>query len=214
MSQNPIIQVTGTGTIQAQPDMAIINVGVTTEDQNAANALSRNNTATAKVISELEAANIEKKDVRTSNFSIYPQYRTEGENKHQVTTYRVSNTVTVTVRNLDRIGDILGKVVAAGSNQIYGPSFSVSEPEKFLNEARKKAVENAETKARAYAAAAGLSLGPVIYMSDDTSPVPVFQTRLAAGFAKPASPVPAEAGEESLHAQVTMVFELKPGKAQ
>ena len=84
------------------------------------------------------AAAIEKKDLKTSNFSVYPQYRTEGADKHQVVTYRASNTVTVTVRDLDKVGDILTKAVAAGSNQISGPNFSISEPEKYLSRSPKK----------------------------------------------------------------------------
>ena len=110
---------------------------------------------------------MEKKDLKTSNFSVYPQYRNEGADKHQVVTYRASNTVTVTVRDLDKVGDILTKAVAAGSNQISGPNFSVSDPEKYLSEARKKAVENAIAKARVYANAAGLKLGVILSMVEE-----------------------------------------------
>ena len=126
------------------------------------------------MISELQAASIEKKDLKTSNFSVYAQYRAEGENKRQVTSYRVSNTVMVTIHDTSKVGDILTKAVAAGSNQINRPSFSISEPEKYLNEARKKAVENAMEKARAYAAAAGMKLGEVLEMSEPGVPAPAF----------------------------------------
>src|SRR5271166_5217975 len=145
-SKVPVLQVTGTGSVQAEPDTATIRIGVTTEDASAQEAVAHNNTATQKVIKELEAASIDKKDLKTSNFSVYPQYRTEGDPKHQVMVYRVSNTVTVTIRDMAKVGEILTKVVAAGSNQISGPNFSVSDPEKYLNEARRKAVENAMSK--------------------------------------------------------------------
>ena len=165
-AQISTIRVAGKGSVQAEPDTATIRIGVTTEDANAQHAVQANSAATAKVISELQAASIEKKDLKTSNFSVYAQYRTEGENKRQVTSYRVSNTVMVTIRDTSKIGEILTKGVAAGSNQINGPSFSISEPEKYLNEARKKAVENAMEKARAYAAAAGMKLGEVLEISE------------------------------------------------
>jgi uncharacterized protein YggE len=203
----PTIQIAGTGAVQARPDIATINIGVSTEDGNPQNAVSRNNAATSKVISEVEAGGIEKKDLRTSNFSVYPQYRTEGENKRQVVTYRVSNTVTVTIRDLDKVGDILTKVVSAGSNQISGPNFSVSNPEKYLDEARKKAVENAMSKANAYASAAGLKLGTILAMSEEATAAPVFRGPMA--MAKPGGSVPIEAGEESLQAQISLVIELK-----
>ena len=170
----PTIQVTGTGSVQVKPDTASISIGVSTEDGNAQNAVSRNNAATAKVISELEAAAIEKKDLKTSNFSVYPQYRTEGSDKHPVVTYRASNTVTVTVHNLDKVGDILTKAVTAGSNQISGPNFSVSDAEKYLAEARKKAVENAIAKASVYANAAGLKLGSILSMVEEGAAAPVY----------------------------------------
>ncbi len=202
------IQVVGTGSVQAKPNSASISIGVSTEDGNAQNAVSRNNAATAKVIAELEAAAIEKKDLKTSNFSVYPQYRTEGADKHQAVTYRASNTVTVTVRNLDKVGDILTKAVAAGSNQISGPNFSVSEPERYLAEARKKAVENALAKASVYANAAGLKLGAILSMVEEGAALPVYAPRSAA-FSAAAAPTPIEAGEESLQARILVIVELK-----
>jgi uncharacterized protein len=204
----PTIQVTGTGSVQAKPDTASISIGVSTEDGNAQNAVSRNNAATAKVISELEAAAIEKKDLKTSNFSVYPQYRTEGSDKHPVVTYRASNTVTVTVHNLDKVGDILTKAVTAGSNQISGPNFSVSDAEKYLAEARKKAVENAIAKASVYANAAGLKLGSILSMVEEGAAAPVYAPR-SASFSAAAAPVPVEAGEESIQARILLVVELK-----
>ena len=204
----PTIQVTGMGSIQAKPDTASISIGVGAEDGNAQNAVSRNNAATAKVIAELQGAAIEKKDLKTSNFSVYPQYRTEGADKHQVVTYRASNTVTVTVRDLDKVGDILTRAVAAGSNQISGPNFSVSDPETHLAEARKKAVENAIAKANVYANAAGLKLGSILSMVEDGAAAPVYAPRSAA-FAAAGAPVPVEAGEESLQARILLIIELK-----
>ncbi len=187
--------------------MATIRIGVTTEKPSAQEAVQANTAATAKVLSEVEAAGIEKKNLKTSNFSVYAQYRTEGENKHQIVSYRVSNTVVVTIRDTAKIGDILTKAVAAGSNQINGPSFSVSEPEKYLGEARKKAVENALEKARSYAAAAGKKLGEVLEISEPGVPAPVFNGGYARALA--AAPVPIETGEERLEAQIFLVIELK-----
>ncbi len=206
--KGPTIQITGMGSVQAKPDTASISIGVSTEDGNAQNAVSRNNAATAKVISELDGAAIEKKDLKTSNFSVYPQYRTEGTDKHQVVTYRASNTVTVTVRDLDKVGDILTRAVTAGSNQISGPNFSVSEPEKYLSEARKKAVENAMAKASVYASAAGLKLGAILSMVEEGAAVPGYAPR-SASFAASGAPVPVEAGEESLQARILLIVELK-----
>ncbi len=207
-SKVPVLQVTGTGSVRAEPDMATIRIGVTTEDANAQEAVARNNSATQKITKELEAASIEKKDLKTSNFSVYPQYRTEGDTKRQVLTYRVSNTVTVTIRDIAKVGDILTKVVAAGSNQISGPNFSISDPEKYMNLARKKAVENAMTKASAYAGAAGLKLGALLEMIEPGAGPSAYAAHSAASV-RSLSSVPVETGEESLQAQVVLVIELK-----
>jgi uncharacterized protein len=205
-AKTPFIEVSGRGSVQAEPDMATIRIGVTTENAKVQDAVSANTAATEKVLSELQQASIDKKDLKTSNFSVYPQYKTEGENKHQVITYRVSNTVTVTIRDISKVGDILAKAVVAGSNQITGPSFSVSKPEKYMNEARKKAVENALEKARTYAGAAGLQLGPILEISEPGLPTPVNFTMARSAAA---APVPIEAGEEKLEAQIFLVVELK-----
>lgn len=206
-AKTAFIQVVGRGSVQAAPDIATIRVGVTTENAKAQDAVSANTVATEKIISELLQASVDKNDLKTSNFSIYPQYKTEGENKHQVLTYRVSNTVTVTIRDISKAGGILAKAAAAGSNQISGPNLSVSNPEKYLNEARKKAVENAMEKARVYAGAAGLRLGSILEISEPGLPPPSFagaKQRSAA-----LAPVPIEAGEEKLEAQVLLVIELE-----
>ncbi len=208
-TKTPTIQVIGTGTVHAEPDTATIRIGVTTEDSSAQSAVSRNTAATAKVIAGLEAASIAKKDVKTSNFSVYPQYRTENDTKRQVLTYRVSNTVIVTIRDIAKVGDILTEVVAAGSNQINGPTFSISNPDKFLTEARKKAVEDALSKAGSFASAAGLKLGRVIEMTEAGASAPSYTLR-AHEFSKSAAvAVPIEAGQESLEAHIVLVIELK-----
>ncbi|MGO9546566.1 MAG: SIMPL domain-containing protein [Rhodomicrobium sp.] len=208
-SKTPTIQVSGTGTVQAEPDTATIRIGVTSENANAQEAVTANTAATAKVVAELKAASIGSKDLKTSNFSVYAQYRTEGEAKRQIVTYRVSNTVTVTIHDIAKVGEILTKVVAAGSNQINGPIFSISDPEKYLSEARKKAVEQALAKASAYASAAGLKLGTILEMTEMGGPASVFAPRAHALSRSAAAPVPIEAGEESLAAQILMVIELK-----
>jgi uncharacterized protein YggE len=202
------IRVSGKGSVQVEPNTATIRIGVTTERLTATEAVSANTGATSKVISELEAAGVEKKDLRTSNFSVYPQYKADGENRHQLVGFRVSNTVAVTIRDTAKVGDILTKAVAAGSNQINGPTFSVSEPEKYLDEARKKAVENAMEKARAYAAAAGKKLGEVLEISEPGVPAPSFNGGFARSLAA-AAPVPIETGEERIEAQIFLVIELK-----
>jgi uncharacterized protein YggE len=209
-ARTPTIQVSGTGVVHAEPDMAAITIGVTTDEPDVETALSKNTAATAKVLLELQAASIDKKDLKTSNFSIYPQYppsRDGSAASPRPLSYRVSNSVTVTVRDIGKLGEILAKAVGAGSNQISGPRFLVSEPEKYLDQARKKAIENAMAKASVYAAAAGLKLGPVLVISEQPISAPVYPASVRS--LAPGAPVPIEAGEQALQAQINLLIELQ-----
>ncbi len=200
------IQVIGTGSVQVKPDTASITVGVVTEDESAQRAIAQNNSQTAKVLAALEAVPIEKRDIKTSNFSVFPQYRTQ-TSKSQASTYRVTNQIIANIHDLDRLGDVLSKVAAAGSNQIAGPGYFVSEPERYLNEARQKAVQNAMAKANIYASAAGAKAAQILEIAEQGGSAPVYSTRSAA-FSRSAAPVPVEAGEETLRAEVLMIFKL------
>ncbi len=200
------IQVTGVGTVPVKPDIAIINLEVSSEDTDAQSAFTANNSATTKTLAELEAVAIDRNDIQTSNF---PRPRiVESKRAAQ---YRVSNTIKVKIRSLEKLPVVLGKVVAAGSNSINGLTFSVSNPDKYLAEARKKASQDARVKAEAFTAGAGLTLGTVVSMIEE----PIDGGRhsgelsFAAGYA-----APIESGEENLQARVLVTFEIKPSKSE
>src|SRR5215469_1003892 len=167
------IQVGGVGTVSVKPDIAIVNLGVTNEDPDVQTAFAAKNAATKRILTELEAAAVASNDVQTSNFSIFPQPRI-GENKQTATNFRVSNTVKVKIRNLEKLPAILGKVVAAGSNSITGIAFSVSNPDAYLAEARRKAIANARERAETFAKAAGVVLGSVVSIVEEGSGGPFF----------------------------------------
>ena len=128
------ISVTGQGSTAAPPDMATINTGVTTSAPTAKQALDGNNRAMQQVMKVVKSRNIRDKDVQTSGFNVYPEYRRDPRGsvqRNEVVGYRVTNQVQVRVRNLARLGEILDALVQAGSNQISGVSFSISEPVGF-----------------------------------------------------------------------------------
>src|SRR5512143_3980328 len=115
-AQPPVrtINVTGTGKVDLAPDIAYIYLGVHTEDVKAADAVAANNTQTQKVIDALKEAGIDAKDIRTTNFSIWPNQTYTPDGKPLDTKYMVDNTVYVTVRDLSKLGDLLDSVIAAG----------------------------------------------------------------------------------------------------
>jgi uncharacterized protein YggE len=210
----PSITVVGSGKVSARPDTAQVQVGVVTQAPLAARALEDNNDAMARLFSTLDARGIARKDVRTANFSVAPQYRrgAHGEQMQEVVGYRVSNEARVRVRKLDSLGQVLDAVVKEGANHVQGISFSVAEPTPLLDEARRKAVADAGRKAGLYARETGVRLGRVLLVREESPhlPVPAFLGGARAG----AAAVPIAEGEQEFGASITVTYAIaeQPGK--
>ncbi len=201
------ISVSASGSVTVEPDQARITSGVTTNGDTAREALTRNSAAMQKVIAELKSAGIDGKDIQTASFAVSPRYTRPAEGEvSKIEGYSVSNEVQVLVRDLDKLGDILDRLVSAGANQTAGLSFEVSRAETLLDEARKQAVANALRRAQLYAQAAGAEVGEVLFITEGSgeAPRPVFMAR-----AMKASSVPVERGTETLEANVTITWALK-----
>ncbi len=201
------ISVSGTGQVYLTPDMATVSIGVQTEGKKAARALEENSQRTAEVINTIRKFGIAASDIRTTNFSISPSYDYGPNGERLGIYYVVNNTVVVTVRDLEVIGDLLDAVVQAGSNQIYGIQFDVSDRTSALADARRAAVADARAQAEQLAQAAGVQLGDVISITASVSGGgPVY--RMAA-MAEAAS-VPIESGQIALSVSVQMVYAIQP----
>jgi uncharacterized protein YggE len=207
---------TGHGEVTSEPDLATVTLGVVREAKTARAALSANNQAMAEVISAVTGAGIAQKDVQTSNFSVspkyhYPKQKSTGEQPApRIVGYTVSNSVTVTIRDLDKLGEVLDSVVSAGSNQINGVTFSIAEPKPLRNEARKLATQDAIAKAELFAEAARVELGPIISISEHFIHVPPPQPKYARTMAmEAADAVPIARGEHEISAQVNMTWEIR-----
>ncbi len=204
------IAISGSGEVTAAPDMASVTVGVVEQADTAGAALAANNTKMGALLTALKDAGIADKDVQTSNFSVNPRYEFDQQKQTQkMIGYEVSNQVTVRVRKLDQLGALLDTLVKAGSNQMYGISFSIADTAKLEDEARKRAYADAKHKADVYAAAAGVKVGKVLSLSESSGyrpPMPVFARKMAAD-AAPA--VPVAAGEASVSASVDVVWEVQ-----
>jgi uncharacterized protein YggE len=202
------ITVSATGTVDATPDLARIQTGVITEAETAAQALSGNSQAMAKLIGGLKESAIEAKDIQTSSFRVEPRYTNPRDGQApEINGYRVVNEVQVVVRDITKLGAILDALVKLGANQMNGLSFDVSKAETLKDDARKQAIENALRRAKLLAAAAGAEVGDVIAISEEVShggPRPYAMARAAK-----ADMVPIEGGSETLEARVTVTWALK-----
>jgi hypothetical protein len=206
------LSVSGTGQANLEPDIAYIYVGVHTEQPSASEAVTENNAQTQQVIQALRDFGIDAKDIRTTNFSIWPMDKYEpatglptGEKS-----YAVDNTVYVTVRDLDKLGDLLDTVVTAGANTVNSIQFDVVDKAEALKQARADAVKNAEAQARELAAASGLTLGEVQSISFYDTPVyPFMDGRGGGGAGAEAAAVPIQPGQLTFTVTVNVSYAIK-----
>lgn len=199
------ISVTGTGTTEAAPDMATLMIGVTTQAATAAAALTANTKATDAVIARLTVSGIEARDMQTSNLSINPNWTGYDSATPTISGYVASNMLTVRVRKLDTTGAVLDAAVADGANTLNGLTFGLADPGPAYDEARKEAVADARARAELLAAAAGLTLGPVLSIADGgavTDPTPMYREAVSA------APVPVAGGELGLVATVSVTYAI------
>ncbi len=215
-AQKPgIVSVTGEGTAHVVPDMAVINLSVLRQDKTARAALDANNSAMAEVLAAMSSAGIEQRDLQTSNFSIDPEYfypdRTDNKPvTPKIIGYRVSNSLTVRVRDLDKLGSILDKSVTLGVNQGGQIMFTNDDPSAAITRARTAAMQDAVSKATTLTDAAGVGLGRIANISEqhrNPSPAPLMRAEMAMKSSADAS-VPVATGENQYRVSVNVTFEL------
>lgn len=210
------ITVVGQGSTRIKPDIARISIGVETLAETVKEAVQQNESQMKAILAALKASGIAEKDIQTTNYSIYFERPPEmplsaesstGKSKVQ---YRVSNMVNVTIRDLEKVDDVLDAVIEAGANNIWGVSFSLEDPKVAQEEARSKAIADARERAKALAELSGVTLGPVLSVSEviggGAVPVPVAMVeRAAVSGGGPISP-----GELEVTYQVQVSYFITP----
>lgn len=215
VQRQPVVRVSAVGEATAVPDMAIVTFSVVRNDKTAQAAVDKNSSAMNAVMAALKSEGVEARDLQTTNFSIFPQYR-HFEPKDgvmeppEVVGYEATNTLTVRIRDISKVGAILDRSVKLGVNQGGQIIFTNDNPEDALTEARKQAVERALAKARTLTEAAGVKLGRVLEIDErvNTSMPPQPMHRMA--MAKEASDsIPVAAGENTYSVSVDMTYTLE-----
>ncbi len=205
------LNVSGIGIVYLTPDIVYINIGVNTQRENAAEAVEINKEQTNAVIQAIKDFGVDAKDIRTTNFSIWsnPQYDPAGQITG--TNYVVDNSVNVTVRDLEKLGDLLDAAVAAGANSIYSIQFDVEDKSEATKEARTKAVEDAKVEAQELAEAAGLSLVSIQSINYyESSPTTYFEGKGGGGgAAMESATVPIQPGQLAISVTVNVTYSIK-----
>jgi uncharacterized protein YggE len=210
ISNDRWVEVSGEGSVGAAPDFARVTLGVTSAGKNAGEAMAANANAANALVSLIKAEGVAPADIQTSELSISPMFSQappRQQTEPTITGYSVSNNVTVTLRDIPRLGALLDKAVSAGANSIYGIGFGNNDPSALLDKARPLAVADARRKAEIYASAGGARIGRLMVLTEEAGrQMPIaFSRAFAAG--APA-PTPIEAGEDKLTVTVNARFEL------
>jgi uncharacterized protein YggE len=206
------LSVSGNGQAYLAPDIAYIYIGVHTEKLTAAEAVAENTEQTQNLIQAIRDFGIEANDIRTTNFSIWPMDKFDPQSGAPTgeKTYAVDNTVYVTVRDLEKLGDLLDTAVEAGANTVNSVQFDVEKKDDALKQARVDAMKNAEAQAKELAEAAGLSLGEVQSINFADNQYPVFDGKGGGGgMAAEAAAVPIQPGQLTFTVTVNVTYEIK-----
>jgi len=209
-SYTPGLTVMGTGTVEADPDVVYITLGVDLKGDNAATIVADASARMERILAALKAAGIADEDIHTAGYSLWvePRYDPQTGQPTGVVDYHIIHTVRITVRDLGKVGTVLSAAVEAGANNIGEVSFSVANPEGLVTQARQKAVADAQKRAQEMASALGITLGKVVSVSESGGwiPAPSYYGKGGGGMEMAAVPMPA--GSFSVSISVVVIYEL------
>jgi len=209
------ISVTGTGIATATPDIAYVTLGVESRDPDASEAVADSTTRMQAVMEVLEEYGIAANDIETVSYTMWleqpPRPEPVPPSVAPVETeerYHVVNQIRVALRDLDRVGDLLGDVLAAGANNVAGVQFAVEDTTALLEEARSKAIEDAESKAEQYAEGFGTIIKGVYSLTELSAPGRAYAAAEVYGIGGGGAPVPVASGELSVSVSVQAAYEI------
>jgi hypothetical protein len=200
------VTVTGNGKVTVVPDVARVYLGVTLTKPTVKEARDAAARAMTDVIAAIKGLGIADADIQTTGLSLSARYAENSSTR--IVGYIISEQVQVTVRNLDKAGDVVDAATAKGATDVNGISFELANPAKAQDDARAAAVAAARTSAQAMASAAHVTLGAVVSMSDASAPSPIYYGAAAGAVPMADVKTPVQPGTQDVSASVTVVFEL------
>ena len=207
------IRVTGVGEARARPDQAVADFGVETQAATAQAAAAENAQRMERVIAALVRAGVPRDRIETRDYNVFPDYDPQPRPEAvepRIRGYRVMNTVSVTLEDIERVGTVIDAALAAGANRVNGVRFGLRDPQPFRQRAIADAVRRARSDGEALAAALGLQLGMVreAYTADITAVQPMMMERLQMADAGANLSTPITPGEQTVRATVVVVFAI------
>jgi uncharacterized protein YggE len=209
-AQAPVVELSVSETVNSAPDIARVGTGVTTRARSAKEAVRLNAAAMQKVVDRLKALGIASKDIQTSNFNLNARFTyPNGGGAPVFAGYEASNQVSVKLREVDKVGDVLDALVAAGANNINGPTFMLDDDTAQQQAARTRAFQHGQAMARDYARMAGYTGVRLLEVSETVQsrgPLPPQPVAFRAEAAQAKTPI--EAGEVGTTVNLTVKYEM------
>lgn len=210
------ITVSGDGKISAKPDIANVSLSVVSKGLTVKQVTTDNNTKMNAVIAAVKGLSVEDKDITTSAYNLYPEYDYSTLDKgglNKIIGYNLTQEVTVKVRDLNKVDDVLDSATKSGANQVGALSFDIDDTGPIKQQARQKAFDAAKKKAQEMAGEAGVGLGRVVTFSEAAAPVqyPMYNFAMEAKSAG-ATPAPApdiQPGQKELTMSVSVTYEIE-----
>lgn len=203
-----LLSVSARGEAQRVPDVATLSAGVVTQAADANAALRANAAQMNRLMEAVRGAGIAERDIRTSDLGVSPQYRRGDGQAPVIDGYQARNTVNLTVRRIDSLGEVIDALVASGANQVYGPNFEIGEPDEAHDEARRAALEAARARASLYADALGMRVRRIVSISEGGGFMPRPVAMMAARSMDAVQSSPVSPGESTVSINLDVVFEL------
>lgn len=210
------IVINGMGKVTGTNDIAVTTIGYSNTDKDVAKAQAENKKVMDQITADLKKLGVAEKDMQ-SNYSIYPDYNYTQDKGQELKGYRVSNQVTVKIRDLSKIPNILGLAGKYGATEVNGLSFTIDDPENLKAQAREKALADAQMKAAKLAQTLGVRLVGVVSFTeyegggDFYQPMKYSMMGAEGGGAMPLAPESISAGSRDVVMNVSMVYEIEQG---
>jgi uncharacterized protein YggE len=198
------IEVQGYGKILVEPDLAVISLGVSQNAPEAKQAMAEVNEHMRTILDRLYSLGLAPADIRTSQLQVSKDYGARSAELHEVPEYMASSMLTIRVRDLEQLGDVIDLALKDGANQMSGLRFDVADTDQLETRAQTLAVKDAMSQARELADAAGVELGSIRYITASGGvgqPGVMAMARMSAG-------APIASGEVSVESHVSMVFDI------
>lgn len=210
-SKSTELAVVGEGKVEVTPDTTYVDAGITVDRASSVDeAQKKINETNNKIINALREIGIEKADIKTSNYSIYPNYKYEN-NENKLDGYNGNTTIEIKVRDPQLASKVIETATTAGANQIQGSRFVVDKPELYREQARNAAIKNAKDQAQKMAKDLGIKLGKITNIVESIPNQPVlYKTMMAEGIgAGGGGSANIEPGSQTITSVVTLYFEKK-----